>query len=597
MPLAAKIGRYEIVEEKGHGAMGAVYLARDPAMDRIVALKTIHAVALSGPQGKEYRERFYGEARAAGRLAHPGIVPVFDVGEQDGLPFLVMEYIEGETMAGAARNGQRYSVERVSELCQQIAEALGYAHKHGVVHRDIKPANILLTSKEKYGIERPKITDFGVAKLAASQLTTTGQLLGTPAFMPPEQFTGAVIDGRSDLFSLGVILYWLATGDQPFPGETVTAVSYKVVHTEPIPPRRLNPAISAELEQAILKCLAKDPAARYQTGEELAQHLGTMRGVRAVPAPPAAYASGYARTSTPVTSGSTNATLDSDPTLATANLSPALETAVSPPPVVPASAIHKPWLLVGIAAAAVLVAAGTFVYRSNTRPESTQAAAATSANAANTTPATPSPVNSNSSAGDAPQGGATAPGVVASPVGSSVASASPLPDPGKSVPARKIAKAPAKANSAPSEAAATSPATSAAAAPPGLAPAPASPDPAPAHVDFDPTALKANENARLRIEADHFPPSLGFTVEMDGKIYFERGVKTQSIFDNLYAPPGIHEFRAVAGLGATRKTSNIVSTDFRAKKKKTLRIELRSKGSNADSQSITADSQLVLTLK
>src|SRR5215813_10300102 len=280
MPQATKIGRYEIVEERGHGAMGAVFLARDPAMDRIVALKTIHAIALSGPQGKEYRERFYGEARAAGRLAHPGIVPVFDVGEQDGLPFLVMEYIESQTLADMAKSGHRLTLERVCELGQQIAEALGYAHKHGVVHRDIKPANILVTSKEKYGIERPKITDFGVAKLAASQLTTTGQLLGTPAFMPPEQFTGAVIDGRSDLFSLGVILYWLATGDQPFPGETVTAVSYKVVHTEPVPPRRLNPAISAELEQIILRCLAKDPAVRYQTGEDLAEHLAAIRAGR-----------------------------------------------------------------------------------------------------------------------------------------------------------------------------------------------------------------------------------------------------------------------------------------------------------------------------
>jgi len=596
MPLAAKIGRYEIVEEKGHGAMGAVYLARDPAMDRIVAVKTIHAVALSGPQGKEYRERFYGEARAAGRLAHPGIVPVFDVGEQDGLPFLVMEYIEGQTLADAARSGQRYSLERVCELCQQIAEALGYAHKHGVVHRDIKPANILLTSKEKYGIERPKITDFGVAKLAASQLTTTGQLLGTPAFMPPEQFTGAVIDGRSDLFSLGVILYWLAAGDQPFPGETVTAVSYKVVHTEPVPPRRFNPAISAAFEQAILKCLAKDPAARYQTGEELAQHLGAIRGGRATPAPPATQVATHSRTPVPVAGGSMNATLDSDPTLATANLSPALETAVSPPPVVSAAAIHKPWLLVGIAAAAVLVAAGMFVYRSNTRPESTQAAAATSTKPAITPPAKTSPENSSPIAADAPPAAPTSAADVAAPPSGSAVPAAPQPEPAKNAPAKKTVKSAAKPSSAPSDAGATSP-SGTATTPPAPAPTPALLDPAPAHVDFDPTALKPNENAKLRIEADHFPPSLGFTLEMDGKIYFERGVKTQSVFDNLYAPPGIHEFRAVAGLGATRKTSNIVSTDFRAKKKKTLRIELRSKGSNTVSQSITADSQLVLTLK
>src|SRR5438477_2012532 len=381
MTQATKIGRYEIVEERGHGAMGAVFLARDPAMDRIVALKTIHAIALSGPQSNEYRERFYGEARAAGRLAHPGIVPVFDVGEQDGLPFLVMGYIEGQTLADAAKTGHRLTLERVCELGQQIAEALGYAHKHGVVHRDIKPANILLTSKEKYGIERPKITDFGVAKLAASQLTTTGQLLGTPAFMPPEQFTGAVIDGRSDLFSLGVILYWLATGDQPFPGETITAVSYKVVHTEPVPPRRLNPAISAELEQAILRCLAKDPAARYQTGEELAQHLVAVRAGRAAPATSSevapVYVSGNAVKPAPHANAAMDgATLDSDLGLRNVRLPASHKTAVTPPPVIEAQAVRKRsnWVVFGMAAAVVVLLGSWFVNRAKIRPESAQAA-------------------------------------------------------------------------------------------------------------------------------------------------------------------------------------------------------------------------------
>ena len=176
-----------------------------------------------------------------------------------------------------SRRASGFTLDRVCEIGQQIAEALGYAHRQGVIHRDIKPANILLTSREVYGTERPRITDFGIAKLAASEITTTGQLLGTPSFMPPEQFTGAPIDGRADLFSLGVILYSLATGEQPFPGETMTAVSYKVVHTEPIPPAKLNPAIPARLEGAILKCLAKNPAERYQTGEEIAQDLAAIR--------------------------------------------------------------------------------------------------------------------------------------------------------------------------------------------------------------------------------------------------------------------------------------------------------------------------------
>ncbi|MDP9148094.1 MAG: serine/threonine protein kinase, partial [Acidobacteriota bacterium] len=280
MTEAQKIGRYEIIAEKGRGAMGAVYLARDPAMDRIVALKTIHSIALTGPKANEFRERFYREARSAGGLAHPGIVTMFDVGEQDGTPYLVMEYIEGRTLAEATKNGQRYTFERVCEIGQQIAEALGYAHKNGVVHRDIKPANILMTSREKYGVERPKITDFGVAKLGDAQLTTTGQILGTPAFMPPEQFTGAPIDGRSDLFSLGVILYWLATGEHAFPGESVTAVSYKIVHTNPVSLRALNPAVPAGFDQIVLKCLAKSPNDRYATGEDLARDLVAVRAGR-----------------------------------------------------------------------------------------------------------------------------------------------------------------------------------------------------------------------------------------------------------------------------------------------------------------------------
>ncbi len=277
MNVPEVIGRYEILEELGRGAMGSVFKARDPAVGRVVALKTIHSTALEGAQSDEYRARFRREAGASGVLAHPGIVPVFDVGEHQGAPFLVMEFVDGRTLADAIKKGERFSLDRVCEIGQQIAEALAYAHRQGVIHRDIKPANILLTSRAVYGSERPRITDFGIAKLAASEITTTGQLLGTPSFMPPEQFTGAPIDGRADLFSLGVILYSLATGEQPFPGETMTAVSYKVVHTEPVPPAKLNPAVPARLESVILKCLAKNPAERYQTGEEIAQDLAAIR--------------------------------------------------------------------------------------------------------------------------------------------------------------------------------------------------------------------------------------------------------------------------------------------------------------------------------
>jgi eukaryotic-like serine/threonine-protein kinase len=594
MTQATKIGRYEIVEERGHGAMGAVFLARDPAMDRIVALKTIHSVALSGPQSNEYRERFYGEARAAGRLAHPGIVPVFDVGEQDGLPYLVMEYIEGQTLADSAKSGRRLALERVCELGQQIAEALGYAHKHGVVHRDIKPANILLTSAAKYGIERPKITDFGVAKLAASQLTTTGQLLGTPAFMPPEQFTGSVIDGRSDLFSLGVILYWLATGDQPFPGETVTAVSYKVVHTEAVPPRRLNPAISVELEQCIMKCLAKDPLARYQTGEELAQNLAAIRAGRTTPnTSPTFTATSYITGDARVPDASADhamngATLDSDLGISRVRLPATQKTAVTPPPVVSAEAVRKGpnWLLIGVASAIVLLAGSWYFVRTKLWSEAAQTASGgipePSAITKSEPPSTGAPANPSSPPS-------------AIPPTSGTTSAPSGPDPNKSATPKK-GKAEAKSQPSGAPISTTPAPETAAAASVPVTPASA-PPPAPSRVDFDPTALKPNDSARLRVEADHFPASLGFTLEMDGKIYFERGAKSQTTFDNLYAPPGIHEFRVTAGLGASRKVSNIVSTDFRAKKKKTLRLDLRRKSSGATPESITPDTQLVLTLK
>jgi len=166
-----------------------------------VALKTILSAALASDEGSEYRQRFYREARSAGALAHPGIVAVFDVGDHEGVPYLVMEFVDGLTLEEAAKRGERPSLNRACEIGQQVAEALGYAHHHGIIHRDIKPANILLTSREVYGVERAKITDFGVAKLASETITTTGRLLGTPAYMPPEQFTGSPIDSRTTCFS------------------------------------------------------------------------------------------------------------------------------------------------------------------------------------------------------------------------------------------------------------------------------------------------------------------------------------------------------------------------------------------------------------
>ncbi len=552
METSKTIGRYEILAELGQGAMGTVYRAKDPSMDRIVALKTVISVALASSQGSEYRERFYREARAAGRLAHPGIVPVFDVGEHEGLPFLVMEFIDGQTLDDAVKKGERLTLERVCEIGQQIAEALAYAHINGVVHRDIKPANILLTSREKYGIERPKITDFGVAKLAAGQITTSGQMLGTPAFMPPEQFTGAPIDGRADLFSLGVILYWMATGEQPFPGETMTAVSYKVVHTEPVPPRKLNPSISENLDRVILKCLAKSPADRYQTGDELAQDLAAIRtgsttGLHAHVQQPKAGE---------IESG---ATLDLRP----ANTVPLQSPAPAPPQKTIARAPAKKSAgiyIVAAVVAAVVALTGWYTMHNKEAAKETVPAAA----------AIPAPV-------------ATAPEPTA-PV------ATPAPKPAPTQPA-----APVKATVVPPVKA--TPVVT----PPVAQPVEKAPSPVPAMVDFDPKALDPKENAKIKIDASQMPANLDFSIEMNGKVYFQRSIAgNKAEYDDLYVPPGVQEFRVVAQKNGVEKSSNTVSTEFKAKKKKTIKVELRTQGQSGSAgmpSDLYPDSQLVVTLK
>ncbi len=562
MDTPKKIGRYEILEELGHGAMGTVYRAKDPAMDRVVAVKTIISLVLASEHGGDFRERFYREARAAGALAHPGIVPVFDVGEHEGVPFLVMEFIQGKTLADAIRKGERMTLDRVCEMGQKIAEALGYAHKRGVVHRDIKPANILLTSKEAHGIERPKITDFGVAKLAAGHTTLTGQILGTPAFMPPEQFTGAPIDGRADIFSLGVCLYWMATGEQPFPGESMTAVSYKVVHTEPVPPRKLNPSIPLKLESIILKCLAKNPDERYQSGEDLARDLGELRSVSTSVGLKAA----ALQTAAP----------ESDPNATIIETAPATQTsrtgvAPAPEPSVASKSKSNSLLVLTAVVSAVILVGSWFFLRHKETPAVQVAPAAPAA------AALPAPANAETSA------------AMPEPVSSATASNAPSP-------ANSSASAPKKTD-APSAAATKAAAPKA--PPPALKPEPASP--APAALGFDPKALDPKANAKLKIDANQMPPGLDFTVELNGKLYLRRSAEgNKSEFDDLYVPPGVQEFRVTAASGAVRKSSNTVSTEFAAKKRHTLKIELRTRGTASGAgvpQGLYPDTQIVLTLK
>lgn len=257
-----RIGRYELVSELGRGAMGIVYRARDPRIGREVAVKTIklgdHADA---NEIGELRERLFREAQSAGRLSHPGVVTIYDVDEQDGLAYITMELVEGRRLSdfGAESLGDEEKFALASELVERVGSALDYAHGRGIVHRDVKPSNIMVTDD---GI---KIMDFGVARIASSQLTHTGTVVGTPNYMSPEQVRGDVVDGRSDQFSLGVVVYELLTGEKPFEGDGIATTFYNIVHTEPVAPRRLDPAILPAVEAVVLRALAKDPADRFDS--------------------------------------------------------------------------------------------------------------------------------------------------------------------------------------------------------------------------------------------------------------------------------------------------------------------------------------------
>jgi serine/threonine-protein kinase len=221
---------------------------------------------------KEFRERFVVEAHAAGRFSHPGIVTIFDVREEPE-PYLVMEYVEGQSLQQLmGRENRPLPLSTTLRLIQEVAEALHYAHAQGVVHRDIKPANILVTADG-----HPKIADFGIAKLNQTELTIPGQVLGSPAFMAPEQLTEEGVDSRSDLFSLGVILYYLLTGFRPFQGNSTTTVCFKLVNHEPVPASALESKLPPELDKIVACAMAKDPAQRYQTGMAMAADIQALR--------------------------------------------------------------------------------------------------------------------------------------------------------------------------------------------------------------------------------------------------------------------------------------------------------------------------------
>jgi len=269
-----RFGRYEVVAELGRGAMGVVYKARDPQIDRLVAVKTVSLWGQEPEEEQEFRLRFGNEAQAAGRLHHPGIISVFDVGEdpdnQD--PYIVLEYVSGESLQRVLAREKKLALSKALKLAEELAEALDYAHAQGVVHRDIKPANILVTEDG-----HAKIADFGIAKLNLAHFTIPGKVLGTPAYMAPEQLSGEGADGRSDLFSLGVILYVMVTGHSPFPGSSATTVCFKVANREPVAASALDMTLPPQIDAVIARAIAKNPDERYQNGAELAQDLRLLQ--------------------------------------------------------------------------------------------------------------------------------------------------------------------------------------------------------------------------------------------------------------------------------------------------------------------------------
>jgi serine/threonine-protein kinase len=269
--IPRQLGRYEVIELVGQGAMGTVYRGKDPAIDRAVALKTVRFGAqANAEESAELRERFYREARAVGRLSHPNIVTIYDVGNEGDLEYIAMEFVEGYTLEEVVKKKQALNYKILAKIVMQVCAALDYAHKQGIVHRDVKPANILVLDNFEI-----KVADFGIARLEQpnATMTQTGIALGTPSYISPEQLRGEKVDHRSDIFSLGVVIYELIAHQKPFTGENISQLIYNILNSDPIKPTEIDENIPGIFEVVTLRCLAKDPYERFQSVGEIAADL------------------------------------------------------------------------------------------------------------------------------------------------------------------------------------------------------------------------------------------------------------------------------------------------------------------------------------
>jgi serine/threonine-protein kinase len=346
-PAPAKLGKYEILRELGRGAMGVVYEAFDPSIERVVALKTIRRDQLDGAEAEEMLVRFQREARAAGRLNHPNIVSIYDFGDDNGTSFIAMEFVRGRELKSYFEKNERFALPEIVRIMGQLLDALEYSHNYGVVHRDVKPANIIILADGQV-----KVADFGIARIESSQFTQAGTVLGTPAYMSPEQFMGQTVDRRSDVFSAGIVLYQFLTGERPFSG-AATTIMHKVLSVDPPPPSLLNVQAPRPFDAVIGKAMAKRPEDRFQTAREFADAIRLAAEGKAAPGLPAAAAGADATLVNPASDATVKAVADR-----TATLSPPSAIA---PAAAPAPRRKSPALAVA-AVVVVIIGAGIASY-------------------------------------------------------------------------------------------------------------------------------------------------------------------------------------------------------------------------------------------
>jgi serine/threonine-protein kinase len=341
-------GRYQVVQKLGAGAFGTVYKAKDRILGRMVAIKTIRleGLAAAGASLEELVNRFKREAQVSAQLKHPNIVTIYDIGEANGTSYLAMEFIDGVGLDRVIAAAGRLPLERAAMLGAQVADGLDFAHRHNVVHRDIKPANIMIE-----GGDRVKVTDFGIARVTDSvdNLTATGSLLGTPSYMSPEQARGASVDGRSDLFAVGCILYEMVAGKKAFRGESITGLIFKIITEEPPLLRELDPSLPEEYVRIVARALAKTPDARYQSGRELADDLlaltragssPTLRQSEMATSPGSAAVPVLPTLNAPTLAGDSPTSVPAAPTFRTGP--PAPPTTLMPPPAEPTRLVSQP---------------------------------------------------------------------------------------------------------------------------------------------------------------------------------------------------------------------------------------------------------------